>query len=138
MVIGAQLDFPHWAHKLNAGFTPASCSAQPIFAAGFRRGDVVHNAFAYHLTPGGFILESGGHALGCTVIPGGVGNTEQQVEAIAHLNPNGYTGTPDFLKILLDTADKTGKDVSSLKRGLVSGAALASGLCHRRTRRDCV
>jgi phenylacetate-CoA ligase len=103
-------------------------AARALFAAGFRRGDVVHNAFAYHLTPGGFILESGAHALGCTVIPGGVGNTEQQVEAIAHLNPNGYTGTPDFLKILLDTADKTAKDVSSLKRGLVSGAALPPSL----------
>jgi phenylacetate-CoA ligase len=103
-------------------------AARALFAAGFRRGHVVHNAFTYHLTPGGFILESGAHALGCTVIPGGVGNTEQQVEAIVHLNPNGYTGTPDFLKILLDTADKTCKDVSSLKRGLVSGAALPLSL----------
>jgi len=68
-------------------------AARALFAAGFRRGDVVHNAFAYHLSPGGFILESGAHALGCTVIPRGVGNTEQQVEAIAHLNPNGYTGS---------------------------------------------
>ena len=103
-------------------------SARALFAAGFRPGDIVHNAFAYHLTPGGFILESGAHALGCTVIPGGVGNTEQQVEAIAHLKPAGYTGTPDFLKILLDAAEKTGKDVSSIKRGLVSGAALPSSL----------
>jgi len=103
-------------------------AARALFAAGFRNGDVVHNAFAYHLTPGGFILESGAHALGCAVIPGGVGNTEQQVEAIAHLKPSGYTGTPDFLKILLDTADKTGKNVSSLKRGLVSGAALTPSL----------
>ena len=103
-------------------------SARALFAAGFRPGDIVHNAFAYHLTPGGFILESGAHALGCTVIPGGVGNTEQQLEAIAHLKPAGYTGTPDFLKILLDAAEKTGKDVSSIKRGLVSGAALPSSL----------
>jgi phenylacetate-CoA ligase len=73
--------------------------------------------------PGGFILDAGAHALGCTVIPGGVGNTEQQVEAIAHLKPNGYTGMPDFLKILLDTAEEAGKDLSSLQRGLVSGAA---------------
>ena len=103
-------------------------SARALFAAGFRPGDIVHNAFAYHLTPGEFILKSGAHALGCTVIPGGVGNTEQQVEAIAHLKPAGYTGTPDFLKILLDAAEKTGKDVSSIKRGLVSGAALPSSL----------
>jgi phenylacetate-CoA ligase len=83
---------------------------------------------SYHLTPGGFILEAGAHALGCTVIPGGVGNTEQQVEAIAHLKPSGYTGMPDFLKILLDAAENAGKDVSSLKRGLASGAALPSSL----------
>ena len=103
-------------------------SARALFAAGFRSGDVVHNSFAYHLTPGGFILEAGAHALGCAVIPGGVGNTEQQVEAIAHLKPNGYTGTPDFLKILLDAGEKTGKDLSSIKRALVSGAALPSSL----------
>jgi phenylacetate-CoA ligase len=103
-------------------------AARALHAAGFRPGDIVHNAFAYHLTPGGFILESGAHALGCAVIPGGIGNTEQQVEAIACLKPSGYTGTPDFLKILLDSAQKLGKDASSLKRGLVSGAALPPSL----------
>jgi phenylacetate-CoA ligase len=103
-------------------------AARALFAAGFRAGDIVHNSFAYHLTPGGFIMESGAHALGCVVVPGGTGNTEQQVEALAHLKPSGYAGTPDFLKILLDAAAKTGKDVSSLKRGLVSGAALPSSL----------
>jgi phenylacetate-coenzyme A ligase PaaK-like adenylate-forming protein len=102
--------------------------ARACFAAGFRSGDIVHNAFAYHLTPGGFILESGAHALGCAVIPAGPGSTEQQLEAIAHLKPAGYMGTPDFLKILLDTAAKAGKDVSSIKRGLVSGAALPASL----------
>jgi phenylacetate-coenzyme A ligase PaaK-like adenylate-forming protein len=103
-------------------------TARALFAAGFRPGDIVHNCFAYHLTPGGFMLESGAHALGCAVIPGGIGSTEQQLEAIAHLKPSGYVGTPDFLKILLDAAAKAGKDVSSLKRGLVSGAALPSSL----------
>ncbi len=103
-------------------------AARACFAAGFRAGDIVHNSFAYHLTPGGFILESGAHALGCAVIPGGVGNTEQQLDAIAHYKPSAYIGTPDFLKILLDTAQKTGKDASSFKRGLVSGAALPGSL----------
>jgi len=103
-------------------------AARALFAAGFRPGDVVHNCFAYHLTPGGFMLESGAHALGCPVIPAGTGNTEQQIEAIAHLQPSGYVGTPDFLKILLDAAAKAGKDASSIKRGLVSGAALPSSL----------
>ena len=103
-------------------------TARACFAAGFRAGDIVHNSFAYHLTPGGFILESGCHALGCAVIPAGVGNTEQQLEAIAHYRPSAYVGTPDFLKILLDTAEKTGKDASSITRGLVSAAALPASL----------
>ena len=103
-------------------------AARALYAAGFRSGDVVHNSFAYHLTPGGFILESGAHALGCAVIPGGVGNTELQLDAIAHYKPSGYVGTPDFLKILLDTAEKTGKDASSIKRALTGGAALPASL----------
>jgi phenylacetate-CoA ligase len=102
--------------------------ARALFAAGVRAGDIVHNSFSYHLTPGAWMLESGAHALGCAVIPGGVGNTESQVEAIAHLKPSAYMGTPDFLKVLLDTAEKSGKDISSLKRGLVSGAALPPSL----------
>lgn len=110
-------------------------AARACHAAGFRAGDIVHNAFAYHLTPGGFILESGAHALGCAVIPGGVGNTEQQLEAIAHYQPSGYVGTPDFLKILLDTAERTGKDASSIKHALVSGAALPASLRDELARR---
>ena len=66
--------------------------------------------------------------MGCAVIPAGTGNTEQQVEAIAHLKPSGYLGTADFLKVLLDAAAKAGKDASSLRRGLVSGAALPASL----------
>src|SRR5436309_492567 len=93
-------------------------AARALYAAGFRPGDIVHNSFSYHLTPGAYILEAGAHALGCAVIPGGIGNTEQQVDAIAHFKPSGYVGTPDFLKVLLDAAAKSGKDASSIKRGL--------------------
>jgi phenylacetate-CoA ligase len=103
-------------------------AARALFAAGFRPGDIAINCFSYHLTPGGHILESGAHALGCAVIPGGVGNTEQQIDAIAHLRPVGYLGTPDFLKILLDEAEKLGCDSSSIVKGLVSGAAFPPSL----------
>jgi phenylacetate-CoA ligase len=103
-------------------------AARALFAAGFRSGDILHNSFSYHLTPGAYILEAGAHALGCAVIPGGTGNTEQQLDAIAHYKPSGYIGTPDFVKIILDTAEKSGKDASSIKRGLVSGAALPGSL----------
>jgi len=103
-------------------------AARALFAAGVRAGDIVHNSFSYHLTPGAYMLEAGAHALGCAVIPGGVGNTEAQLEAIHQLRPSAYVGTPDFLKILIDAAEKAGKDVSSIKRGLVSGAALPASL----------
>jgi phenylacetate-CoA ligase len=99
-------------------------SARALFAAGFRRGDIVHNTFAYHLTPGGWILDAGARALGCTVIPAGPGNTEQQIEAIWHLKPTAYLGVPDFLKILLDKAKEAGKPAQSIRRALVSGGAL--------------
>ncbi len=103
-------------------------AARALFAAGFRAGEIVHNSFSYHLTPGGFMMELGAHALGCAVIPAGTGNTEQQLEAIAHFKPTGYLGTPDFLKVLLDAAVKAGNDASSIERGLVSGAALPLSL----------
>jgi phenylacetate-CoA ligase len=103
-------------------------AARALFAAGIRAGEVVHNCFSYHLTPGAFMLEAGAHALGCAVIPGGVGNTEAQLDAVAQLKPTAYVGTPDFLKILLDAAGKAGKDASSFRRGLVSGAALPPSL----------
>jgi phenylacetate-CoA ligase len=102
--------------------------ARALFAAGVRPGDIVHNSFSYHLTPGAWMFEAACEALGCATIPGGVGNTEQQVEAIAHLKPSAYTGTPDFLKVLLDTAAKAGHDASSITRALVSGAALPPSL----------
>jgi phenylacetate-CoA ligase len=110
------------------GHTGDYNGARALFAAGIRAGDVVHNCFSYHLTPGAFILEAGAHALGCATIPGGVGNTEAQLDAIAQLRPTAYVGTPDFLKILLDAAGKAGKDASSIRRGLVSGAALPPSL----------
>lgn len=103
-------------------------SARALYAAGFRKGDIVHNTFAYHLTPGGWILDAGARALGCTVIPAGPGNTEQQLEAIAHLRPNAFVGVPDYLKILLDKAAEAGRDASSFKRALFSGGALFPSL----------
>jgi phenylacetate-CoA ligase len=97
-------------------------------AAGFRKGDIALNTFSYHLTPGGFIMDSGARALGCAVIPAGPGNTEQQLELIEAYRPNAFIGTPDFLKILLDAARDTGRDASCIKRALVSGAAFPKSL----------
>ena len=103
-------------------------AARSLYAAGFRSGDLVHNAFSYHMTPGAFIMESGAHAIGCTVFPAGVGQTEQQLEAIAHLKPRAYLGTPSFLRILVEKATEAGADISSLKKGLVGGEAFVPSL----------
>jgi phenylacetate-CoA ligase len=115
-------------------FEPEGAHADPwrgaraLYAAGFRPGDIVLNTFSYHLTPGGFIFDSSARALGCAVIPAGPGNTEAQFELIEAYRPIGYSGTPDFLKILLDAAESAGRDMSSLKRALVSGAAFPPSL----------
>jgi phenylacetate-CoA ligase len=95
-----------------------------LFAAGFRRGDLVHNTFSYHFTPAGMMMDLGAQAIGCAVFPAGIGQAELQVAAIADLKPVGYAGTPSFLKILLEKAHELKVDASSLKRALVSGEAL--------------
>ena len=102
-------------------------AARAMAAAGFAAGDLVHNCFSYHLTPGAWIMESGAHALGCTVIPGGVGNTEQQLAAIADLRPVAYAGTPSFLKILIEKAAEAGQKLS-ITKALVSGEACPPSL----------
>jgi phenylacetate-CoA ligase len=104
--------------------------ARALFAAGFRKGDLVHNAFAYHLMPAGAMLESGAQALGCPVIPAGTGNTDQQVRVIEQLRPVGYVGTPSFLGILLDKAEEAGVR-SNFAKALVSGEAFPRPLAER-------
>jgi phenylacetate-coenzyme A ligase PaaK-like adenylate-forming protein len=102
--------------------------ARAMFAAGFRRGAVVHNTFSYHFTPAGFMADLGAQALGCTVFPGGTGQTEMHVAAIAALKPACYVGTPSFLRIILEKGDALGADVSSIAKALVSAEALPPSL----------
>ncbi|MGA3399651.1 MAG: AMP-binding protein [Acetobacteraceae bacterium] len=103
-------------------------AVRAFFAAGFRPGDVVLNTLSYHLTPGGFIADSGARALGCPVIPAGPGNTEQQLDLIEAFRPIGYVGVPDFLNILLDAAAAKGRDAGCIRKALVSGAAFPRSL----------
>lgn len=102
--------------------------ARALHAAGFRSGELAHNCFSYHFTPAGSMMETGAHALGCTVFPGGIGQTEQQVEAIRDLKPAGYIGTPSFLKIILEKAAEMGVALPSLKKAMVSGEAFPPSL----------
>ncbi len=102
--------------------------ARAIFAAGFRVGDLAHCSFSYHLTPAGSMMESGAHAVGCTTFAGGIGNTELQLQAVADLRPQGYIGTPSFLKILVDKAAETGVAIGSLRKAMVGGEAFPPSL----------
>ncbi|GLQ07814.1 phenylacetate--CoA ligase family protein [Sneathiella chinensis] len=99
-----------------------------MWAAGFRPGDLVYNTFAYHMTPAGHMMESGARAVGCTVFPAGIGNTEMQLEAISTLKPRAYVGTPSFLRILLEKGREAGLDMSSIKVASVGGEALPPSL----------
>ncbi|MSP34590.1 MAG: phenylacetate--CoA ligase family protein [Limnohabitans sp.] len=102
--------------------------ARAIAAAGFQSGELIHNCFSYHFTPAGSMMETGAHALGCTVFPGGIGQTEQQVQAMAELQPAGYIGTPSFLRIILEKAAEMGVALPSVKKALVSGEAFPPSL----------
>jgi phenylacetate-CoA ligase len=102
--------------------------ARALHAAGLRAGDLAHNCFSYHLTPGGLMMESGALALGCTVFPGGVGNTEQQLQAMSELRPDAYIGTPSFLKILVEKAAEARINIASIKKALVGGEAFPPSL----------
>jgi phenylacetate-CoA ligase len=103
-------------------------TARGLFAGGFRAGDRVLNTFAYHFTPAGSMLESGAAALGCTVIPGGVGQTEMQVAAIRDLRANAFVGTPSFLKMIVEKADELKVDISCLQKAQVGAEYLPPAL----------
>ncbi len=102
--------------------------ARAIYAAGFRAGDLIHNSFSYHFVPAGSMMETGAHALGCTVFPGGTGQTEQQVQAMAELKPAGYIGTPSFLKIILEKAAELGVALPSVTKAMFGGEAFPPSL----------
>ena len=102
--------------------------ARAMFAAGFRENELIHNCFSYHFTPAGSMMETGAHALGCTVFAGGIGQTEQQVQAMAELKPAGYIGTPSFLKIIVEKAAEMGVALPSVRKALVSGEAFPPSL----------
>jgi len=102
--------------------------ARAIFAAGFRSGELIHNSFSYHFVPAGSMMETGAHALDCTVFPGGTGQTEQQVQAMAELQPAGYIGTPSFLKIILEKAAEMGVALPSVRKAMFGGEAFPPSL----------
>lgn len=111
--------------------------ARALTAAGFRKGDLVQNTFAYHLTPAGMMLDLGLRRVGCVVLPAGVGNTEIQADLLRRLPVSGYVGTPAFLLTILEKARERGASPARdlrLRVALVSGGILSDSL--RKTLRD--
>ncbi len=102
--------------------------ARAMYGAGFRPGELIHNSFSYHFVPAGSMMETGAHALGCTVFAGGTGQTEQQVQAMAELRPAGYIGTPSFLKLIVEKAAEMGVALPTVTKALVSGEAFPPSL----------
>jgi phenylacetate-CoA ligase len=102
--------------------------ARAMYAAGFRAGDLVHNTFAYHLTPGGSMMENGARALGCPVIPAGTGQTDLQLQVIGRLRPSAFAGTPSFLRALLERGRSEGLRIDCFRHALVSGEAFPQAL----------
>ena len=78
------------------------------YAAGFRKGDIVLNAFSYHMVAAGLTFHSGLRRVGATVIPSGASSTENQVQLIRDLGATGYTGTPSFLMAIIKKAEEMG------------------------------
>ncbi len=101
-----------------------------LYAAGFRANTLLYNCFSYHFTPAGSMFETAGLAIGCTVFPGGVGQTEMQVTTMRDLRPDGYAGTPSFLKMIYEKADEMQITLPSLRRALFSGEAFPPSLQH--------
>ncbi len=96
-------------------------------AADFTAGEVVLNAFGYHMTPAGASFENSLTTLGCVVIPGGIGNQEQQLQAMVMFGATGYVGLPSYLKALLDKADELGYELK-LEKALVLAEPLPPSL----------
>ncbi|UYV37659.1 AMP-binding protein [Rhodobacteraceae bacterium D3-12] len=101
-------------------------SGRAMYAAGFRKDDIVQNCFSYHLTPAGMMFETGARAIGCAVLPAGTGQTELQAQAAHDIGVTGYTGTPDYLKIILDKADEMGLSLGITKAAVGGGALFPS------------
>jgi len=99
-----------------------------LFAAGIRKGDIVQNCFSYHLTPAGMMFENAAMAVGAAVVPAGTGQTELQAQAMAEIGVTAYTGTPDYLKIILDKGAELGFDLSRVTKACVGGGALFPSL----------
>ena len=103
-------------------------AAPALEAAGFGPGDTVLNCFGYHLSPAGVMFEEGARALGCRVVPAGVGNFDLAVRAARDLGATAYIGLPSYLKALLEKAEDLDGPPLRFQRALVTAEPLPPSL----------
>ena len=132
--VGKASDFDHIFQSPGPIYEPGKVSndwwrmGRFIYALGVGKGDIVQNCFSYHMTPAGMMFENGARAVGASVFPAGTGQTELQVRAASEIGVTAYSGTPDFLKVLLDKSDELSIDLGRIKRAAVGGGALFPSL----------
>lgn len=78
-------------------------------ASGIGPGDIVLNTWSYHMVPAGLLFDEGLQALGATVIPSGVGNTELQAQLILELGVTAICASTGFFVALAEHIESTGK-----------------------------
>jgi len=106
-------------------------TAKALYAAGFRKGDRVIVSWSFHMVPPGLRVDEALRLLGAVVIPTGVGNTELQVQIMHDLKATCYTGTCNFLMMLIKRAEELGYNFRrdfSLKHAFIGGEPLTSSL----------
>jgi len=132
--VGKISDFDHIFQSPGPIYEPGKVSndwwrmGRFMHALGIGKEDIVQNCFSYHMTPAGMMFENGARAVGASVFPAGTGQTELQVRAASEIGVTAYSGTPDFLKVLLDKSDELSIDLSGIKRAAVGGGALFPSL----------
>ena len=132
--VGKTSDFDHIFQSPGPIYEPGKVSndwwrmGRFMHALGIGKEDIVQNCFSYHMTPAGMMFENGARAVGASVFPAGTGQTELQVRAASEIGVTAYSGTPDFLKVLLDKSDELSIDLSGIKRAAVGGGALFPSL----------
>jgi phenylacetate-CoA ligase len=96
--------------------------ARSLHAAGFRAGDLVHNTFSYHFTPAGFMTDGAARKLAARCFP----------PASARPRCRCRPSQPEACRLYRHAVlpqdhhregRRNGRDVSSLKKAVVSGEA---------------
>lgn len=110
--------------------TWADLMARSLYAAGARKGDVLHNAYGYGLFTGGLGAHYGAERLGAVVVPMSGGSTERQVALITDFRARVLCSTPSYALAIAEVAEQQGVDLSAgaLRVGLFGAEPWTDGM----------